>query len=81
MENQVQSIIFDRNRWDIPSAIYLIYRLNTKNGYKKYVIPDWIDIKPNFLRFRQFDPIYNGKTKYWTNKSKKYPGVEFIIMS
>ena len=69
MDYQLQSILFDRDSWDVNSAINWIH----DNGF---VIMKKPHITDNFIRFRQHEPNYN-KYKYITKKLKD--GIEFII--
>lgn len=64
----VQSVLFDRRLFNESQAREWL----TKHGYCQYKI----DIKPEHLRFRQYDP--DDKREYY--RTQRLPnGVELII--
>jgi hypothetical protein len=63
----IQSILFDKNKYDINKASLWLYDNNFK--FNK------VDITDNFLRFRQTRPL--KKYKYYTRKHNKY--IKYII--
>lgn len=67
----VQSVLFDRNYYDINSASKFI------NENKKFHIMKQPDITDRFLRFRQVNPDYS-KYYYKTKQSPHYH-IDFII--
>jgi len=68
MVSKVQSVIFARRYWSIPRARRWLH----KHGF---VWNSKVDVKTNFIRFRQFDP-----SKYKKYRIKKIkPTVELVI--
>lgn len=64
---EIQSVIFDNTRWNIPKAVKWL----KENDMKHYKV----DIKPRTYRFRQLDP--KQFKKYRTKTTAK--GITFII--
>jgi hypothetical protein len=65
----IQSILFDRSRWNVNDAKHWLQTHNHK--IQK------VDITENFLRFRQAKP---DRSKYYFTK-KMGNGIELIIMN
>ena len=62
----IQSVLFDRNIWTLKKA---------KDWLKLRGMFQFVDVKPNFWRFRQEDP-----SKFKTLKIKKIGnGIEFVL--
>ena len=62
----IQSVLFDRNIWTLKKA---------KDWLKWRGMFQFVDVKPNFWRFRQEDP-----SKFKTLKIKKIGnGIEFVL--
>jgi len=68
MVSKVQSVIFARQYWSITRAS----QVAKKHGF---FWDSKVDIKPNFIRFHQFDPL--RYKKYRIKKIK--PTVELVI--
>jgi len=68
MVSEVQSVIFARQYWSTTRARKWLRK-------HKFVWNSKVDIKPNFIRFRQFDP--SRYKKYRIKKIK--PTVELVI--
>jgi len=68
MVSKVQSVIFARKYWSTTRAQKWLRKHN-------FVWNSKVDIKPNFIRFRQFDP--SRYKKYRIKKIK--PTVELVI--
>lgn len=67
MTGQIQSVIFDNTKWNIPKAVEWLKANN--------FIAQKVDIKPRTYRFRQFDP--SRFKRYRTKTTAK--GITFII--
>jgi len=69
----VQSVIFDKNKYDIKSSRKWL----KENGYKS----SKVDIEPNTLRFRQLDPKKMEKEGYTKYRNKKLgkSGISLVI--
>lgn len=65
--SQVQSVVFDRLKWNIPKAVKWL----KDHGFRAYKV----DIKPSTLRFRQMDPSQFKKYRTKTTSD----GINLVI--
>jgi len=69
---KVQSILFDKTKWNEESAVKWL-KIN------KHKIKG-VDVKPKMLRFRQYNPAYIKKQGYTKFITKKLPdGIDLVI--
>ena len=71
MPSKIQSILFNRELWDIPQATYWLQIHNKK--FNK------VDIKKNYLRFRQLEPNFNHYITKTILYEENKPSIELIL--
>lgn len=70
-KNNVQSVLFDKNLYDIDQVKQILKYLRYNLFY--------VDETDKKYRIRQFNPGMYKNPGYYTKESRQFPGVDFVI--